>query len=183
AARALTKDDITHTDARFLPDGKRFVFIGFKPGRPPRTWVQPLEGGEPTPVTPEGTTGVLVTPDGTQLVVRATDGSRSLMPFPPSTGAAVPLKGLEPPDNIIRFTPDGRSLLLRRRKVPNDGSQQIFRLDLASGARTLVRLIAPLPESVANGGVGQVLMTADASAYVYGYGVTHSDLFLVKGLK
>jgi serine/threonine protein kinase/Tol biopolymer transport system component len=183
AARALTKDDITHTDARFLPDGKRFVFVGFKPGRPPRTWLQAIDGGEPTPITPEGTTGVLATPDGTQLVVRATDGSRSLMPLAPSTGAAVPVKGLEPPDGIIRFTADGRSLLLRRRKVPNDGSWVIFRLDLATGLRTLVRTIAPLPESVANGGAGQLLMTADASAYVYGYGVTHSDLFLVKGLK
>jgi hypothetical protein len=68
AARALTKDDIAHTAAQFLRDGKRFVFVGFKPGRPPRTWVQSIDGGEPTPVTPEGVTGVLVTPDGTQLL-------------------------------------------------------------------------------------------------------------------
>jgi hypothetical protein len=183
AARALTKDDITHTDARFLPDGKRFVFVGFKPGRPPRTWVQPLDGGEPTPITAEGTTGIHVTPDGRQFVVRASDGTRSLAPFPPSTAAAVPVPGLEPADGLVRFTADGRGLLVRRRKVPNDGSQQIFRLDLATGARTLVRVITPLPESVANGGVGQVFLTGDASAYVYGYGVTHSDLFLVKGLK
>src|SRR6185503_7172664 len=101
----------------------------------------------------------------------------------PGTGAPTPLKGLEPADGIVRFTADGRGLLIRRRKVPNDGSWLVFRLDLATGARTLVRTIAPLPESIANGGAGQLLMTADGSAYVYGYGVTHSDLFLVKGLK
>jgi len=182
ATRALTKDDINHVDARFLPDGKRFVFIGFKPGRPPRTWVQPIDGGEATPITPEGATGIHVTPDGTQILVRAPDGSGSLSSLA-GTGAAVPARGLEPADAIIRFTADGRGLLLRRRKVPNDGSALVFRLDLATGARTLVRTIAPLPESVANGGVGQIRMSADGSAYVYGYGVTHSDLFLVKGLK
>jgi eukaryotic-like serine/threonine-protein kinase len=194
AARALTKDDITHTAAAFLPDGKRFVFVGFKPGRPPRTWVQAIDGGDPTPVTAEGTTGITITPDGTQLLMRGPDGSRALTPLPlvstgspvpggATTATAVPVRGLEPADAVIRFTADGHGLLIRRRKVPNDGSWMVFRLDLATGVRTPVRTIAPLPESVANGGVGQVFMTADASAYVYGYGVTHSDLFLVKGLK
>ena len=31
--RALTNDAITHDNARFLPDGKRFIFIGAEPGR------------------------------------------------------------------------------------------------------------------------------------------------------
>ena len=54
-------------------------------------------------------------------------------------------------------------------------------MDLTTGVRTPVRLIVPIPESTSR--FGQLLMTADASAYAYGYGVTHSDLFLVKGLK
>ncbi len=149
--------------------------------------MQSIDGGEPTPVTPEGVTGVLVTPDGTQLLARAPDGSRSLVAIAGSAaGASVPtnpVKGLEPADGPVRFTADGRGLFVRRRTVPNDGSQLVYRIYLATGARTLVRTITPLPESVANGGVGQVLLSADASAYVYGYGVTHSDLFLVKGLK
>ena len=58
-----------------------------------------------------------------------------------------------------------------------------MRVDLATGARTPIRLITPLPEAVTSGGVAQLLMTADGSAYVYGYGVTHSDLFVVRGLR
>jgi hypothetical protein len=47
----------------------------------------------------------------------------------------------------------------------------------------LARAGTPLPEAVTSGGVAQLLMTADGSAYVYGYGVTHSDLFVVRGLR
>jgi hypothetical protein len=79
---------------------------------------------------------------------------------------------------MVRFTADGRGLLVRR--PIGDGGVQIIRVDLASGARTPVRTIAPMPGT---GAIGQLLMTADASAYVYGYGITRSDLFLVKGLK
>jgi hypothetical protein len=57
------------------------------------------------------------------------------------------------------------------------------RVDLTTGARTPVRTVMPLSESIGNGGVGQLLMTSDGAVYVQGYGVTQSDLFLVKGLR
>ncbi|HYN06248.1 MAG TPA: protein kinase [Vicinamibacterales bacterium] len=180
-ARALTADDITHVFGQFLPDGKRFVFTGFKPDRPPRVWVQAIEGGAPTPVTPEGISGSLVTPDGTKVMGRDLDGQRKLFPFDPKSGPPEPMRFLEPADGVIRFTADGRGVLVRR--PAGNGAVQVSRVDLATGTRTPVRTISPLPESISQGGVGQLHMTADGSAYVYGYGVTHSDLFLVKGLK
>ena len=56
------------TRAQFLPDGKRFIFVGAEPGKASRTWVQSLNGGAPTPVTPEGVFGLLATPDGTRVL-------------------------------------------------------------------------------------------------------------------
>ena len=41
----------------------------------------------------------------------------------------------------------------------------------------------PSSLSVSDGGVGQLLMTSDGAVYVQGYGVTQSDLVLVKGLR
>jgi hypothetical protein len=70
-SRALTSDDIAHVLAEFLPDGKRFIFTGFKPGRPMRTWVQSLDGGAATPVTPEGIAPILISPDGARLAFTA----------------------------------------------------------------------------------------------------------------
>jgi dipeptidyl aminopeptidase/acylaminoacyl peptidase len=177
-SRALTADDITHILADFLPDGKRFVFIGFKPDRPRRTWVQAIDGGAATPVTPEGVAGLLVTPDGRKVMARGADGQRKLYPIDSPGGAPEPVRGLEPGDGIIRFTADGRGLLVRR--PAGGGGVEVIYVDLASAARKPVRTISPIPGT---GAIGQLLTTSDAGAYVYGYGVTHSDLFLVKGLK
>jgi serine/threonine protein kinase len=172
--KPVTNDSITHLQARFMPDGKRILFVGFAPGRQPRTYVQDLEGGTPKPVTPEGAAGTLVSPDGAVVVA-----GRQLYPI--AGGDPRPITGLEPQDGIVRWTLDGRGLYLRR--LLDSGVVQITQLDLATGRRTPVRQVAPLSESVGTGGIGQLLLTPDASAYVYGYGVTMSDLYLVKGLK
>jgi hypothetical protein len=186
--RALTNDDITHVNAGFLPDGKRFLFNGFKPGKPPRVWIQNIDGGAPTPVTSEGVTGLTIAPDGSRLIGRdGSTGVRNFYAIPPvgadSAGLPQPqpVKFVEATDAIVQFTQDGRGLFLRKR-IGNTAAE-VIRLDLTTGARTLVRTITATPESVSQGGIGQLLLSADGSSYVYGYGVTHSDLFLVKGLR
>ena len=181
-ARPLTNDAITHETARFLPDGKRFVFNGFEPGKRSRSWVQNIDGGAPKPITPEGVTGLLSTPDGTRVVARGPDGARRLYPIDGS-GEPQAMKFVEPIEGLLRFTTDEYSVLVRRPSTPGTGVVDILKVDLRTGARTPVRSIAPLREALGNGGVGQILITADGAVYVQGYGVTQSDLFLVKGLK
>jgi Tol biopolymer transport system component len=179
-ARAITNDAITHDDARFLADGTRFVFRGAEPGKAPRVWVQSLSGGSPTPITPEGVVGILPTPDGTRVLARD-HGIRKLYRID-GKGAPEPLKFIDnDAEGIIRFTEDDRAALVvgpRRR----DGSVDVVRLDFSNGTRTPVRTIRPVPEAVGTARVGQVLMTPDGAAYVQGYGVTQSDLFLLKGI-
>ncbi len=175
-ARPVTNDAITHNDVRFMPGGKGMIFVGFEPGRQPRTFVQDLVGGAPKPVTPEGITSLLPSPDGVLVIAQ-----RKL--FPVAGGDPKEIPGLEAADRIVRWTPDGKALFVRRAVASGGASVQVLRLDLATGKRTLVRTIDPLPEAAGMGGVGQLLLSGDASAYVYGYGVTMSDLYLVKGLK
>jgi sugar lactone lactonase YvrE len=178
-SRPLTNDNITHLTAAFTPDGQQIIFTGFEPNKPPRTWIQSLSGAAPRPVTPEDVTSTLLSPDGTKLLARNANGER--MFFPIAGGAPEPIKGLDPAEGVVGFTADGRGLFIRRATA--DGVVQISRVDLATGARTPVRQVSPLRESLGMGGIGQVLMTPDARAYVYGYGVTFSDLYLVKGLR
>ena len=173
--KLVTNDEITHLQGRFMPDGKAILFIGFAPGRQSRSFIQDLEGGVARPVTPEGVEGLLVSPDGTLLVA-----GRNL--YPVAGGEPRPIAGLKPADGIVRWTADGRGLFLRG---PSDSrAVQITRLDLAAGNRTPVRQISPLPATARMGGLGrELLLSADASAYVYGYGITTSALYLVKGLQ
>ncbi len=173
-ARPVTSDAITHRHARFMPDGKHMLFIGFEPGRPPRVFMQDLVGGTPKPVTPEGITSLLPSPDGAFVIA-----DRKLYPLAGGDPREVP--GLDPLDRIVRWTPDGKGLFLRR--AVSVSVVQVLRLDLATGKRTPVRTIEALPEAAGMGGIGQLLLSGDASAYVYGYGVTMSDLYLVKGLR
>ena len=173
-AKPVTNDEFTHLQGRFMPDGKAILFIGFAPGRQSRTFIQDLEGGVARPVTPEGVEGLLVSPDGTLLIAR-----RQL--YPVAGGEPRPIPGLEPADGIVRWTADGRGLFLRRLSDP--GTVQITRFELATGKRTPVRQISQLPEAARMGGIAGLLMSSDASAYVYGYGITTSALYLVKGLR
>ena len=179
-ARPLTNDDITHVTAEFLPDGKRFIFNGFKPGKPSRAWIQSLDGGDPTPILPEGATFLRVSPDGAWIAVRDLDGQRKLYPTKPDSATPQVIR-FEPGEGLIRFGVDSRTLLVRK-PLPG-GSAQVVKLDLVTGVRTPIRVINALPEFAASGGVGALHMTPDGSAYIYGYGVSHSALFLVKGLK
>ena len=178
--RDLTNDSITHLAASFLPDGRRFMFVGFEPGKRPRTWVQDLAGGAPRAITPEGVTGALVAPNGKAVLVRDDAGVRKMYPID-GGGAPRPLPSFEPNEGVIAFA--GDEALLVARRPTGSVAVDVLRLDLATGVRTSIRSISPIPESVGQGGVGQLLMTPDGRAYMYGYGVTVSDLYLVKGLK
>ena len=173
-AKAVTRDTITHLTAAFMPDGRQMIFTGFEPNHQPRTYLQGLDNGAAKPVTPEGVKGLLVSPDGKSLIA-----DRHIYPI--EGGAPRPITGLDPKDGIVRWTADGRGLFIRHRM--DSGVVEILRLDLASGARTPVRQITPLPEFAGMGGVGVLLLTPDAGAYVYGYGLRISDLYLVNGLK
>jgi hypothetical protein len=73
--------------------------------------------------------------------------------------------------------------LLIRARSSILGAVDVIRVDMTTGARTPVRTVLSLPEAVGDGGVGQLLMTSDGAVYVQGYGVTQSDLFLVRGLR
>jgi hypothetical protein len=177
-ARALTQDDITHVSARFLPDGKRFIFNGYQPGKPPRVWIQPLGGGPAVPVTPEGIAASHLMVDGTKILARDADGQRKFFPVDQAGGAAEPIRFLEPAEGILRFI-DGHTAFVRR-PGPN-GAIQVSRLDLTTGTRTPVRTVIPPQEALSSGCV--VFVSADGNAYACNFTATNSDLFLVKGLR
>jgi len=173
-AKTVSSDSITHLTAAFMPDGKRMIFTGFEPNRQPRTYVQDLAGGAPKAVTPEGVEGLRVSPDGMFLIA-----GRQIYPI--AGGGPRPIAGLDPKDGVVRWTADGRALYVRH--LLDSGNVQISRLDVATGGKTAVREITPLPEFAGMGGVGTLLLTPDANSYVYSYAVQTTDLYLAKGLK
>src|ERR1700693_2372469 len=52
--RPLTADRIHHLYGRWLPDGRRIVFVGSEPGHGPRYYVQDSREAGPKPISGEG---------------------------------------------------------------------------------------------------------------------------------
>ena len=175
--RKLTNGKTDHFNGAWLPDSKSVLFSMAEAGHGPRTYIQDIEGGAPRVLTPEGTVGGLVTPDGKFVLTIDQKGQRSLYPIAggePQKFSIAPV----PEDRIIGFTPDGKSLLVRTRRIP----VQVTRVDLATGKRELWKEIAPAdPAGVQS--IPGVRFSADGKSYAYSTGRILSDLYVVDGLK
>ena len=167
--------------ARWFPDGKRIVFQGREPGHEWRCYIQSIEGGPPSPITPEGTTGssrgVFISPDSKFVI--ASDAQRQQSFYPVEGGAPQPISHLESGDEIIGWNSDGRSLYLARtQEMP----LRVYRFDPLTGHRELLKEVLPAdPAGVFS--PNSILVTPDGKGYVYSVSRVLSDLYLVEGLK
>ncbi len=179
--RAFPKDAIDHssgTFGAFLPDGKRIVFVGNESGRPPRVFIQDLQGGAARPVTPEGVIATLVSQDGKSLVIRMPEGGLALAPL--EGGPSRPIPGLEPGDNPLRWAENGRALFVgsTKRGFP----ARVFRVDAATGRREAWKELMPGDPA------GITLLTpaaisADGKTILFNYLQALSELYVAEGLR
>ncbi len=127
-----------YVTAQWFRDGTRVLIGGNQPGKSTRFYVQPIAGGDPRPVTPEGTSAGWISPDGSLVLALGPDAGYSL--YPVAEGEPQAVNGLTQSDAIAQWSPDGKSVLVyRRAQIPC----RIERVDLATGRRTLFQEIAP----------------------------------------
>jgi len=112
------------------------VQSGFLANRPlpadhVRCYVQDLAGGVPVSTTPEGTYSCLISPDAKLIVAERPRGKISL--YQVADGNPVPVSGLEPKDQLIRFEKDGGHHLYVYQYEEGDAEAKIFRLETATG--------------------------------------------------
>jgi Tol biopolymer transport system component len=174
--RIIGSDNIHYGRAEWFPDGRRILFTGNEIGRPIRTFVQSVDGGKPTPITPEGVTASRVSPDEKYVTITA-GGKLSILPI--AGGQAKAVADVDPDESVIRWSSDGRHLFLARLDKPY--SMKISRLDVASGREESWKELQP-PDPV---GVRMidVALTPDGNSYAYSYQRDIVTLFLVGGLK
>ncbi|MBZ5589865.1 MAG: protein kinase [Acidobacteriia bacterium] len=163
--------------ARFFPDAQRVLACGHEEGHAVRCYVQAVSGGEPRPVTPEGTSEGIVSPDGTLIVVKhSVDGWRL---YPADGGSPRTVPGATSMESVVRWSADGRSLLLFD---PSAVPARVERLDLDSGRRRPVRTLGP-QELAGVLGIGPILMTENEQTYAYGTNMMISHLFIAEGMR
>jgi Tol biopolymer transport system component/predicted Ser/Thr protein kinase len=178
-SRELTHDQINRLWARWFPDGKRLLFSADEPGKGVRLYVQDVSGSPPKAITNEGVNGSLIaiSPDGKQIALVGADQRPSLLTV--DSGEIRPIPGLNVGEAPIAWTGDGRSLFVYRLgEVP----ATVNRLDLATGRKQLWKQLVP-PDVSGVTDISSVLITPDGNNYVYEYGRTLSDLYLVNDLK
>jgi Tol biopolymer transport system component len=178
-ARPLTNDNINHNAARWLPDGKQFVFSGNEPGRGVRLYVEDTSGGKAVPISPEGVDGTAfaISSDGQLVAAIGPDLKGYLYP---TSGHGDPrvIQGLQTGDLASSFSQDNSALFVYQSgEVP----AKVYRVELATGKRTLWKQLVPGdPAGVAT--IGPILVTPDGKTFVYGFHRTLADLYLVEGL-
>ncbi len=177
----IRNDGIRNYEAMdWMPDGRQIVFAGSASGQGVRCYIQDIEGGEPRPITPEGYRFGLghkaVSPSGEWIAAEA-DGPPSL--FPIEGGEAREIPGVEPEDNFVAWSADGRSIFVSPAlEVP----RRVYRVDLSTGKRSLWKALEPA-DLVGVISIWSIQISADEQSYCYSYARNISDLYLVEGLR
>jgi Tol biopolymer transport system component len=178
-ARQLTHDDVSYTQARYLPDGKQLLVTGIEKGHGARDYLIDINTGNAKPVTPEGIVGNMLSPDGRSVAVAGPDGNWAVWPLDGS--GLRPIPGLDSRYYVEGWTSDGGSLYVvdghdRSRSV------KVFRANVTTGKLGFWRNFGDnLPTgAIATSGV---LISPDGSSYVYLYQQLLSQAYVVKGLK
>lgn len=121
--------EASYHSGRFFSDGKRILVCGNEPLHATRCYVQDIAGGEPQPVTTEGTSDGLASPDGKDTFP-ALRGRYLVYPVGAGTSHKVPW--LTADDAVVRWSRDGQSLLVYQptqvltHVEPVDPSQQNY---------------------------------------------------------
>jgi serine/threonine protein kinase len=178
-AKSLTHDSINHSRARWLPDGRRFVFSGKEPGHAARIYLQDSSQGKPVPISPEGIDPLVLvlSPDGQQVVGVGPDEKAYFYPVAGGAPKAVP--GIELGEQPIQWSEDGKAIYFYK---PGDLPAKVYRLDLSTGHKTLWKELMP-SDSAGVSRIGPILITPDGKSCFYGYHRILSDLYLVEGLQ
>jgi hypothetical protein len=119
----------------------------------------------------------IVSPDGTRVAVRDASG-RGLI-FALEGGEPVEIKGLTRDDEWVRWSTDGKGILVARgRQAPVD----VERVDVVSGRREKVLTIDPSNRNSLLA-ITEVTVAADEKHYAYSVWRSRTKLFTLEGLR
>ena len=160
---------------QWFPDSRRIVICGNEKSKAARCFAKDVDGGPPTPLTPEGFTQPgPFSPDGSVMVVQAPDGTGHLLSL--KDGAMRRFEGLTGNDAVFAWTPDRRGLL-----VGASVDMRIDRLDLTTGQRTPALQFELAGQPGIKGGGSGISITPDGRGYAYYYISMPSRLFEISG--
>jgi len=160
----------------YSSDGRLLGFTGTAGGSDLRGFVLDRQvGGVPRAVTPEGVDEVLLSPDGASMAGVARGKGVWLFPIGPRD--STPVDGTTKHDLPVAWESSSKALFVWDRGVP----LRVFRVDLATGVRTLALEVSPRnPNGVL---YGHVRFTPDLAHFLFRFRRHTSYLAVVTGVK
>lgn len=169
---------VSYQWASWFPDGRRILFSGREASGPARVYVQQASGGPPQPVSPPGfslRSAHAVSPEGRWAAVLGPGAEGKLLPL--AGGAPRALVAMRPGEVQCQWTADGKGIYV---SAPGETRTELWKIDLASGRRDLVRRIEP-SDVAGLVNVSGARVTPDGRTYAYTYDRRLSDLYLASG--
>ncbi len=155
------------------------IWYGGEPGKTPSTYIQEVPDGLPRPVLKEGLlpNPRALSPDGAAVSCQDQNGAWSVCPLDGAAPKSLP--GVASSERVFSWTPDGRFVYaFDGRTLPIN----IFRVEVATGRRTLWTAITPSDPAGLNGAVVP-LIAPDGQTIAYTLRRVLGDLYLVPGVK
>ncbi|HUK30956.1 MAG TPA: hypothetical protein VLV89_07570, partial [Candidatus Acidoferrum sp.] len=158
-------------------DGTHALVCGNEADHGTRCYMQDIAGGQPHPITPEGTNWGIVSPDDKSVLASGRDNKYLIYPI--DGGAPKPVPWIAADESVIRWTVDGRGVLVHRQfQIPS----LVELVDLSTGHRTRVRELSPADRAGVVQ-IGQVAFSDDGKSYAYSYNQNVSRLAVIEGVK
>ncbi|HET9327508.1 MAG TPA: protein kinase [Candidatus Eisenbacteria bacterium] len=177
---ALSLSGLMPHSLAWLPDNRRVVVAGSESGKGTRLYVAELATGRYEAISPEGIIyreGLKVFPDGS--AVATYNAEQVCYAYPVDGGDPWPIVALGPQDRIIRWFPDGRSMLIFQ---IDQQPGRLYRLDPDTDECTVWRELTP-PDPTGIYRISRVFASADCTAYAYTYYMQLIDLHVIEGLR
>jgi Tol biopolymer transport system component len=177
-SRRFPLGDITSLKSvAWFPDNKHILLVGAAEGQAMRTYMMDLEGGKPLPLGPADFVGVAVAKDGKRVAGRNAAGETVVLDR--ETQKLESVAGVEPQESLAQWTEDGRDLIVYS-STPWEA--RFYRVDVATGKRTLLQAIGPLQEP---GSITPMRVAYAEQSKTYAYSTVRvlGNLYVVEGLE
>ncbi len=175
--RRLAGNGILYTGAAWLPDGKRIIVSATEPGHRARLYLQDVDQGLRTPLTPEGVTSWVVSPEGSTIAARGPTPVTRLYPVDGTASRELP--GVTGSDVPIGWIDDG--LLIRRSGDHRASRGDIYKMDMRTGRQEFWNNILPRdPAGIM--ALVSFCVTPDGQFSAYSWHRALSNLYLADGL-
>jgi len=177
--RTLAMDGLALAgSARWSPDGRRIFIQASEGSHIKKLYAVDVATGARTTLPLESPTFSFdLSPSGDLIAAVGTDLAPGI--YPADGGEKRPLPGVEPDEVILRWSGDGRSLLVAK---PHQFPYHVDRVELPSGRRSPLKDLMP-GDHAGLLDISYAAFSADGESYLYSYRKFLSTLYLVEGLR